>query len=260
MRKVLLINRKTEIVDKVNQLKEELERDSDLQVKTASYADINLLLDGEDSFARIDRIGMDLADFDKVVCITTAPFEHLYVFSAFGCYCRKKGVDMMDNVFPNTRGKLYEMWRLWENDIPVPKTAYGTSVFLGECLVRSFNNIGVLKAINGTNGHDNHFVAHNVGIIVLCFVVPPFHHTARIVQHHLIVDDITEHLFAAFNTNGDEIQSRRAVIIPFQPDRMAMVFVGVVLGHGLSCFYISPLNAFLSKACFRSSQRLRVFS
>lgn len=164
MRKVLLINRKTEIVDKVNQLKEELERDSDLQVKTASYADINLLLDGENSFARIDRIGMDLADFDKVVCITTAPFEHLYVFSAFGCYCRKKGVDMMDNVFPNTRGKLYEMWRLWENDIPVPKTAYGTSVFLGECLVRSFNNIGVLKAINGTKGHDNHFVNSPVKI------------------------------------------------------------------------------------------------
>lgn len=185
MKKVLLINRKTEIVDKVNQLKTELERSGELQVSTVSFADINLLIDGENSFARINRIGMDLADFDKVVCITTASFDRLYVFSAFGCYCRKKGVKMLDDVFSNTRGKLYEMWRLWENDIPVPKTAYGSGIFLGECLVRNFNNIGVLKAVNGTKGRDNHFVNSPIKIARIVAANPS---TDYILQEYIPSD------------------------------------------------------------------------
>ncbi len=197
MKKVLLINRKTEIIDNVNQFKTELERNGELQVSTASFADINLLLDGENSFARIDRIGMDLADFDKILCITTAAFDKLYVFSAFGCYCRKKGVKMLDDVFSNTRGKLYEMWCLWEKDIPVPKTAYGSGIFLGECLVHSFNNIGVLKAIDGTKGRDNHLVNSPVEI-------------ARIVSDNPSTDYILQEYIPS---DGDY----RVITLDYQP-------------------------------------------
>ena len=164
MRKVLLINRKIELEPNLLKLKQKLEDTGELEVSTASFADLNLLIDGENSSIRNRRTGEDLADFEKILCITTAPFDRRYVFSSYGCYCRKKGVKMADDEFGNTNSKLYEMWRLWEKDVPVPKTAYGTPKFLGECLTGPFENRAVLKSVRGTKGRNNHFVQSPVEI------------------------------------------------------------------------------------------------
>lgn len=164
MRKVLLINRKIELEENLQKLKQKLEATGELLVSTASFADLNLLINGENSSIRNRHTGEDLADFDKILCITTAPFDRRYVFSSYGCYCRKKGVKMADDEFGNTNSKLYEMWRLWEKDVPVPKTAYGTPKFLGECLVDTFENRAILKSVRGTKGRNNHFVQSPVEI------------------------------------------------------------------------------------------------
>lgn len=158
MKKILLINRKIEIEENIAELKRVAEETGEVQVSTGCFSDINLLIDGENSYIKNEKTGEDLADFDKILCITTAPFERRHIFNAYGCYCRKKGVIMADDTFANASGKLYEMWRCWEHDVPVPKTAYGTKEFLGKCLQENFGGVGVLKSIRGTKGQDNYLV------------------------------------------------------------------------------------------------------
>ncbi len=158
MKKILIINRKIEIEENIAELKRVAEATGKLQVSTGCFADFNLLIDGEKTCIRNEQTGDDLADFAKILCITTAPFERRHIFNAYGCYCRKKGVIMADDTFANASGKLYEMWRCWEYDVPVPKTAYGTKGFLGKCLQENFGGVGVLKSIRGTKGQDNYLV------------------------------------------------------------------------------------------------------
>lgn len=158
MKKILIINRKEEIKDSVDALKHTAEATGQLEVSTACYSDINLLIDGDNTSIKNEKTGEDLADFAKILCITTAPFEKRHIFNAYGCYCRKKGVIMADDTFANASGKLYEMWRCWEYDVPIPKTAYGTTEFLGKCLVENFGGVGVFKSIRGTKGQDNYLV------------------------------------------------------------------------------------------------------
>ena len=158
MKKILIINRKVEIEDSIAELKRVAEETGEIQVSTGCFSDINLLIDGENTCIKNEKTGEDLADFDKILCITTAPFERRHIFNAYGCYCRKKGVIMADDTFANASGKLYEMWRCWEHDVVVPKTAYGTKEFLGKCLVENFGGIGVFKSIRGTKGQDNYLV------------------------------------------------------------------------------------------------------
>ena len=147
MKKVLFFTGKPSLVDNFK----ELLKKEDILVSTSDYKDINLLIDGENTSIRIRETNEDLTDFDAVVCITTPKHELIDIYSSIGCYCRKNHIKMIDDTFTNTSGKLYEMWRFYENDIPVPKTAYGSIDFLKEQLEK-FGGIGILKATRSKKG------------------------------------------------------------------------------------------------------------
>lgn len=117
----------------------------------ANYDGVDLLIDGENTSIRIRETNEDLTDFDAVVCISTPKHDLIDIYSSIGCYCRKNHIKMIDDTFTNTSGKLYEMWRFYENDIPVPKTAYGSIDFLKEQLEK-FGGIGILKATRSKKG------------------------------------------------------------------------------------------------------------
>lgn len=197
MKKVLIINRKTEIEENINALKQVLEASEELQVSTGSFADFNLLIDGDNTQIRSEKTGEDLADFDHILCITTAPFERRHIFNCYGCYCRKHGVNMADDTFANASGKLYEMWRLWECDVPVPKTAYGSVAFLGKCLNENFGGVAVLKSIRGTKGQDNYLV-----------------HSAEEIAHIVEENPDVEYILQNFIPNDGDY---RVVTLGFEP-------------------------------------------
>lgn len=134
-----------------------------VECSTANYSNLDLLIDGDNSFIRVRETGADLADFDVIICISTPEHDLIDIYSSIGCYCRKKGVKMIDDTFTNTSGKLYEMWRLWEADIPVPKTAWGGVDFLAD-IVEQFGGVGVLKIKHGSKGKDNYLVHSGVEI------------------------------------------------------------------------------------------------
>jgi glutathione synthase/RimK-type ligase-like ATP-grasp enzyme len=117
----------------------------------ANYDGVDLLIDGENTSIRIRETNEDLTSFDAVVCISTPKHELIDIYSSIGCYCRKNHIKMIDDTFTNTSGKLYEMWRFYENGIPVPKTAYGSIDFLKEQLEK-FGGIGILKATRSKKG------------------------------------------------------------------------------------------------------------
>lgn len=117
----------------------------------ANYDGVDLLIDGENTSIRIRETNEDLTSFDAVICISTPKHELIDIYSSIGCYCRKNHIKMIDDTFTNTSGKLYEMWRFYENDIPVPKTAYGSIDFLKEQLEK-FGGIGILKATRSKKG------------------------------------------------------------------------------------------------------------
>ena len=64
---------------------------------------------------------------------------------------------MKDDSFSNTDGKLYSLWRFWEQSIPVAKTAFGPTSFLEKKLAE-FGGTGVLKSVQGTKGKDNYLI------------------------------------------------------------------------------------------------------
>lgn len=128
-----------------------------IDAKTTNYSGIDMLVDGKNSSIRIRETGQDLSDFDAIVCASTPEHSLIDIYSAIGCYCRKKNIPMMDDSFTNTSGKLYEMWRFWENDIPVPKTAFGDIAFLTEQL-DVFGGVAVLKSTHSRKGRDNYLV------------------------------------------------------------------------------------------------------
>lgn len=127
-------------------------------VSACSYRDLGFLIDGENSSIICQNTGEDIKTFSKIIVLSTSPY-HLenYIFSALACYCHKNQIVMLDDSFSNTDGKLYSLWRFWEQGIPVAKTAFGPIDFLIQKLA-DFGGTGVLKSVQGTKGKDNYLV------------------------------------------------------------------------------------------------------
>lgn len=127
-------------------------------VSACSYHDLGFLIDGENSSIICQNTGEDIKTFSKIIVLSTSPY-HLenYIFSALACYCHKNQIVMLDDSFSNTDGKLYSLWRFWEQGIPVAKTAFGPIDFLIQKLA-DFGGTGVLKSVQGTKGKDNYLV------------------------------------------------------------------------------------------------------
>jgi glutathione synthase/RimK-type ligase-like ATP-grasp enzyme len=128
-----------------------------IESTVSSYSDLDFTLDGENSSIKLSSTGADLSDFDVIINISTPAHELIHIHSSLARYCRKKGVKILDDTFTNTSGKLYEMWRLWEKDVPVPKTAFGSISHLSRKLI-DFGGVGVLKATHGSKGKENYLV------------------------------------------------------------------------------------------------------
>ena len=134
--------------------------DKETTVSACSYQDLAFFIDDDNTFVKIFTTGEDIKEFSKIIVLATSP-AHLqnYIFSALVCYCRKNNVTILDDNFSNIDGKLYALWRFWENNIPVAKTAFGPVDYL----VEQLNVIGapaILKSVQGTKGKDS-FLIHN---------------------------------------------------------------------------------------------------
>ena len=154
MKKVLIIARDKTIYKDF----QEYLLENEVEPTVCNYDDLGLLIDGDDASVVDCASGKDVKDFEKVVILSTSKgHKENYILSALACYCRKNQVPMYDSSFSNLGGKLYAMWKFWEDGIAVPKTAFGPVEFLMAQLER-FGGIGVLKAVDGTKGDDNYLV------------------------------------------------------------------------------------------------------
>ncbi len=152
MEKSLVIARPTKYIE---ELQKKLKEAGD-KVELWDYNDLALsIIDGKMSVQR--HLDSDVLENYNKVMVMIAPEEKYHMFSAIGCYCRKNKIKMLDETFADTSGKLYEMFRFAEKDLPVPDTFYGPKEFLSESLTK-LGNVGVLKAIHGTKGRDNYLV------------------------------------------------------------------------------------------------------
>lgn len=127
-----------------------------IESDAANYTNLSFLIKNGDASIKL-KTGQDLADYDIIIALSTPEHALIHIYSAIACYCRKKQVKFIDDTYTNTSGKLYEMWRCWENDLPVPNTAYGDTNFLQDAL-QLFGGTAVLKATHGAKGRDNYLV------------------------------------------------------------------------------------------------------
>jgi len=154
MKTVLILGRRPEIFF---ELAKKLSN-SETKVEIAAYNDLGFLIDGTEAKVINCATGDDLRRYAKILVLSTSPDNRQdYIFSALACYCRQHKIEMWDDSFTNTAGKLYAMWRFWEKGIPIPKTAFGPASFLAETL-ENFGSPAVLKAVNGIKGRNNYLV------------------------------------------------------------------------------------------------------
>ena len=156
MKKVLIL---TAGADK-NQSYSNLARtasDGNTKVEVCSYQDLAFYLDGDKTAVTRFSTGEDIREFSKLLVLSTPDHAYNYIFSALSCYCRKYGVTMMDDTFTNISGKLYELWRFWENDIPVAKTIFGPKDFMIDKF-QTLGGPGILKSVHGTKGKDSYLI------------------------------------------------------------------------------------------------------
>lgn len=128
-----------------------------IESDVANYTDLEMLIDNNDTNIKLANTGKDLSDYDIILSVSTPEHKLIHIYNSIACYCRKKQIKFIDDSYTNTSGKLYEMWRCWENDLPVPKTAFGNKEFLSRALLH-FGNIAVLKVTHGAKGRDNYLV------------------------------------------------------------------------------------------------------
>lgn len=129
-----------------------------VSVEVAEYQDLAFLIDGEKTSIRCYSTGQEIKNYQEILVLSTSPYHREnYIFSALACYCRKHHIRLLDDNFTNTDGKLYAMWRFWEQALPTPRTAFGPAPFLIDFLAE-LGGEGVLKSVNGTKGKDNYLV------------------------------------------------------------------------------------------------------
>lgn len=128
-------------------------------MEVASYNDLGFMIDNGEASVINCLTGEDLRTYTKILVLSTSLYHaQNYIFSALACYCRKYNIEMLDDSFTNTDGKLYAMWRFWEKGVQIPKTAFGPVEFLIKALER-LGSPAVLKSVNGTKGRDNYLVS-----------------------------------------------------------------------------------------------------
>lgn len=154
MKKILILAREPETFAKLAQ---SLTTDA-AEVEVATYSDLVFWIDDDEAKVFCYKTGKDLREYQRILVLSTSPYhKQNYIFSALACYCRHYGIELLDDSFTNTDGKLYAMWRFWEQGVKVPRTAFGPVGFLAETLPK-LGGIGVLKSVNGTKGRDNYLV------------------------------------------------------------------------------------------------------
>lgn len=153
MERILIL---TNTVERFVDFTKKLQKEG-FQADLASYQDLGFWLDGEQSSIVNLANEADLKEYQKILVLTTPEHAKNHIFSAMACYCHKHHIEMYDDSFTNLGGKLYAMWKFWEEGVTIPKTAFGPVEFLVQKLPAA-GGIGVLKSINGRKGRDNYLV------------------------------------------------------------------------------------------------------
>lgn len=145
--------------DEFRNFKKMLENDGKLDVCICGFSDLNYDLDGDNTKIFIKQTGEDVKNFDKIVVMVMAKqMINCSTYSALSCYCRKNDINLTDEpIISDIFGKLYQMWKLWEQDVSVPKTAFGDADFLVQKLA-DYGGRAILKPILGSMGNNNYFV------------------------------------------------------------------------------------------------------
>lgn len=143
----------------------EMLQQAGIEVRLAELADLNFSLDAERTQIVLCDTDEDVRDFDKVVVMAMAKeMINFSRYSALSCYCRKCQIRLIDEpIISDSFGKVYQVWKLWERDIAVPKTAFGSTDFLCQKLI-DYGGKGILKPILGSMGNDNYLVASEAEI------------------------------------------------------------------------------------------------
>lgn len=106
--------------------------------------------------------GVDLKDFDLVYHRRWGDVPEVAMGSAM--YLSKHNVIQLDDEIlrPGAMNKLTQYWRLWEHDLPFPKTVFMSRKHLASWIDESLENtLGlpcIMKSTNGTRGRDNYLV------------------------------------------------------------------------------------------------------
>jgi hypothetical protein len=77
-------------------------------------------------------------------------------------------------------------------------------------------------------GHYGEFVDENIWKTLRYFHPDRLHHPTGLIRLHRPVGDIAEQILPSLHTNGYEIVSGGGVIVMAQPDRSAVVNIGVI--------------------------------
>ena len=75
--------------------------------------------------------------------------------------------------------------------------------------------------------HENVSIQFDLGKFFLCLVPPTGHHPSRLIQNHLVFDDVAEKTLPVLRANRHEITSGLRVIVSCQTIRFSTFWAGV---------------------------------
>lgn len=195
-------------------------------VEVAEYDELGFLIDGDEATIFCQSTGRDLKEYARILVLSTSRNpERNHIFSAIACYCRKYQIEMLDDKFPNTNGKLVAMWKFWESDIRVPMTAFGPTDFLVETLP-IFGGVGVLKSVRGTQGKDNYLVKTSTEIREIITLNPEIEFILQNFipndgDYRIVVIDFVPKLAIYRTANGSDFRNNtslgsEATLVPLE--------------------------------------------
>lgn len=156
MKKILILGTK----DAEYEDFEKILRKANLNVRLAEFSDLDFDLCTENTKIVLRDANEDVRNFDKIIVMAMAKeMINFSRYSALSCYCKKYQISLVDEpAVSDLFGKVYQMWKLWGNNIAIPKTAFGDTNFLCKKLA-DYGGKGILKPVLGSMGNDNYLVS-----------------------------------------------------------------------------------------------------
>lgn len=133
----------------------------EVEVEAAPLSALAFLVDGRASRIWHPQLGWDVADFDLVIFRRVG--DELEKASGIAYYLQSKHIPFIDQyILRPGKGKLSGAFLRASNDLPVPRTFYGTTDVYKQLFKDADTSLlpypFVLKADNGRKGRDNYLI------------------------------------------------------------------------------------------------------